>query len=88
VEEFLEFVLRQLIEYPDEMVITHHELPKKTVFNLRLRKSDIGKVIGKGGHTIEALRNLLNAAASRHGKRVSLEIIEERPQESAGEAAV
>lgn len=80
-EEFLEFVLRHLIEYPDEMVVTHHELPKKIVFHLRLRKSDVGKVIGKGGHTIEALRNLLNAAAARHGKRAALEIIEERPAE-------
>ena len=77
-EEFLEFVIKQLIDYPDEMVLTRHEAPKKITFNLRLRQSDVGKVIGKHGCTIAAIRNLLNAAASRHNQRATLEIIEER----------
>jgi hypothetical protein len=76
-QEFLDFVLRQLIDYPDEMILTRHEAPKKTVFRLQLRKSDIGKVIGKHGQTIIAIRNLLSAAASRHGERAVLEIVEE-----------
>ncbi len=77
-EEFLEFVIKQLIEYPDEMVLSRHEGPKKIIFHLRLRQSDVGKVIGKHGHTIAAIRNLLNAAASRHNQRATLEIIEDR----------
>jgi len=71
-------VLRNLIDYPEEMVLTRHDNPKKTIFQLRLRKSDIGKVIGKHGQTIVAIRNLLAAAASRHGERASLEIVEEQ----------
>lgn len=79
-QEFLTFVLRQLIDFPEEMVLTKHEAPKKTIFKLQLRKSDIGKVIGKQGQTIIAIRNLLAAAASRHGERAVLEIVEdERP---------
>ena len=87
-QEFLDFVLRQLIDFPDEMVLTKHESPKKTIFKLQLRKSDIGKVIGKHGQTIIAIRNLLAAAASRHGERAVLEIVEdERPwRESPPEA--
>jgi predicted RNA-binding protein YlqC (UPF0109 family) len=77
VEEFLEFVLRRLIEFPDEMVVTRHDSPRAVTFHLRLRQSDVGKVIGKHGHTIAAIRDLLNAAASRHNQRASLEIIEE-----------
>jgi predicted RNA-binding protein YlqC (UPF0109 family) len=77
-QEFLDFVLRNLIDYPEEMVLTRHDNPKKTIFQLRLRKSDIGKVIGKHGQTIVAIRNLLAAAASRHGERASLEIVEEQ----------
>lgn len=77
-QEFLEYVIRQLIEYPDEMVLTHQETPRKIIFHLRLRQSDIGKVIGKHGHTIAAIRNLLNAASARHNQRASLEIVEER----------
>jgi predicted RNA-binding protein YlqC (UPF0109 family) len=78
-QEFLDFVLRQLIDYPEEMVLLKHEVAKKTVFRLQLRKSDIGKVIGKHGQTIIAIRNLLAAAAARHGERAVLEIVEDEP---------
>ena len=75
-QEFLDYVIRQLIDYPEEMVLTRHDGSKRTTFHLRLRQSDIGKVIGKHGLTIIAIRNLLNAAAARHGERAQLEIIE------------
>jgi predicted RNA-binding protein YlqC (UPF0109 family) len=78
-QEFLDFVLRQLIDFPDEMILTKVDAPKKTIFRLRLRKSDIGKVVGKHGATIAAIRNLLNAAASRHGEKAMLEIVEDQP---------
>jgi predicted RNA-binding protein YlqC (UPF0109 family) len=77
VEEFLEYVIRQLIEFPDEMVLTKVETARKIVFKLQLRQSDVGKVIGKHGQTINAIRNLLSAAASRQGQRVLLQIDEE-----------
>jgi len=76
-EEFLEYVIRQLVEYPDEMVLTRVDSARKIIFRLQLRQSDIGKVIGKHGHTIAAIRNLLSAAASRHGQRAVLQIVEE-----------
>ena len=76
-EEFIEFVIRSLVEFPDEMIITKIESPQKVVFQIQLRQSDIGFVIGKQGHTIEAIRNLLNAAASRHGQKVVLQILDE-----------
>ena len=75
-QEFLDFVLRNLIDYPDEMVLTKIEAPKKTIFYVRLRQSDVGKVIGKHGHTIIAIRNLLAAAAARHGAKAVLEIVD------------
>lgn len=78
-QEFLDYVLRQLIDFPDEMVLTRLDAPKKSTFRLRLRKSDIGKVIGKHGQTIIALRNLLAAGAARHGERAYLEILEDAP---------
>jgi predicted RNA-binding protein YlqC (UPF0109 family) len=77
-QEFLDFVLRNLIDYPEEMVLTKHESPKKVLFQLQVRKSDIGKVIGKHGQTIVAIRNLLSAAAEKHGERATLEILEDR----------
>lgn len=75
-QAFLEYVLRQLVEYPDEMVITRSEGHRKVIFTLRIRPSDAGKVIGKHGHTIQAIRNLLSAAAERTGHRAVLQILE------------
>lgn len=77
-QEFLDYVIRNLIDYPDEMILTKVETAKKTVFMVRLRQSDVGKVIGKHGNTIDAIRSLLGAAASRHGPghKADLEIVE------------
>jgi hypothetical protein len=76
-ERFLDYVLRQLVEFPDEVVIIKDETSKKTVFRLQMRKSDVGRVVGKHGQTISAIRNLLDAAAAKHGGRATVEIIEE-----------
>jgi len=86
-QEFLDYVIRNLIDFPDEMVLSRHTAGKKTVFLLRLRQSDVGKVIGKHGHTIVAIRNLLAAAASRHGEKAVLEIVEQARPADGGEAA-
>ncbi len=77
-EEFLEFVIRQLIEFPEEMVLTRLDAPRKVTFHLRLRQSDVGRVIGKHGHTIAAIRDLVGAAAARHGQRAVVQIVEEQ----------
>ena len=76
-QEFLEYVVRLLVEYPEEMVLTKIDAPRKTIFKLQLRQTDVGKVIGKHGHTIIAIRNLLAAAAARHGEKAMLEIVEQ-----------
>jgi predicted RNA-binding protein YlqC (UPF0109 family) len=76
-ERFIDFVVRQLVEFPDEVVVLKEEDPKKTIFRLQMRKSDIGKVVGKHGQTIASIRNLLDAAAAKHGGRATVEIIED-----------
>ena len=76
VETFLEFVIRQLVEAPEEVLVTKVEQGQKLIFKVEMRKSDVGKVIGRNGQTITAVRNLLNAAASRSGRQVFLQIVE------------
>jgi len=76
VKEFLEFVIRQLVEFPDEMMLTEIPAGKTTVFRLQLRQTDVGRVIGRNGQTIQAIRALLSSSAARHGQRATLEIIE------------
>jgi predicted RNA-binding protein YlqC (UPF0109 family) len=74
--EFLEFVIRQLIEFPDDMVLTEIPNGRTTVFKLELRRGDVGRVIGRGGQTIQAIRALLASSAARHGQRAMLDIVE------------
>jgi hypothetical protein len=56
------------------------------VFELRLNQTDIGKVIGKSGRTITAIRTLLTSAAAKQGKRAMIEIIEPGGPRSSGNA--
>lgn len=74
--EFLEFVLRQLIEFPDDVVLTEIPSGRTVLFKLQLRRGDVGRVIGRSGQTIHAIRALLASSAARHGQRALLEIIE------------
>jgi hypothetical protein len=76
VESFLEFVIRQLVDAPDEVIVSKLEQGRRVIFKVEMRKTDIGKVIGRNGHTITAMRNLLSAAASRSGQSVVLQIVE------------
>lgn len=75
-EEFLRFVLGELVEFPDELVISRADEGDKITFHVAARKSDIAKIIGKGGHTIQAVRTLLEASAMKRGGRVAMEVIE------------
>ena len=76
VKEFLEFVIRQLVEFPDEMMLTEIPGAKSTIFRVQLRQTDVGRVIGRNGQTIHAIRALLASSAARHGQRATLEILE------------
>lgn len=75
-EEFLRYAVGQLVEFPDEVVVVRTEQPGKVTFRLVVRKSDIPRVIGKNGHTIQALRSMLLASGKKKGLRTALEIIE------------
>jgi hypothetical protein len=76
VKQFLEFVLRYLVEFPDEVIITESPSGNTTVFRVAMRQSDVGRIIGRNGQTIQAIRALLSSSAARHDQRATLEIIE------------
>lgn len=75
-ENFLEFVIQHLVEAPDEVLVTKIEQGSKILFKIEMRRSDVGKVIGRNGQTITAMRNLLNAAAARTGQQAVLQIVD------------
>lgn len=75
-EEFLRYVIGNLVSNPDEIVLTQSETARKVTFRLRLPQSEIGKIIGKQGRTITAIRNLLAAGAALNGQKAILQIEE------------
>ena len=75
-KEFVEYVVKALVDYPDEVSVREVDGERTVVFELRLNKTDIGKVIGKKGRTIMAMRTILNATRAQTSKRQVLEVIE------------
>lgn len=77
-QPFLEFVVKGLVDRPDAVTITPVERNGMTVYELRLHPTDVGKIIGRQGATIHAIRSLLQVGSAKKGVRASLEIIEEQ----------
>ena len=77
-QAFLEYVVRGLVAHPDAVTITPVEREGTTVYELRLDPQDVGKVIGRQGMTINAIRSLLLAGSAKKGLRCTLEIVEDR----------
>lgn len=76
-QAFLEYVVKGLVEHPDEVTITPVEREGTTVYELRMHPQDVGKVIGRQGMTINAIRSLVLAGSARKGVRCTLEIVED-----------
>ena len=75
-KELIEFMVKALVDDPSEVNITEIQGDKITLYELRVSKTDIGKVIGKRGRTAGAIRTIINAVSPKQGKRAELEIIE------------
>ena len=76
-QAFLETAVKGLVAHPDQVTVTPVERTGMTVYELRMNPSDVGKVIGRQGMTINALRSLLLAGSAKKGQRCMLEIVEE-----------
>ena len=77
-QAFLEYVVKGLVEYPDAVSVTPVERAGLTVYELRLDPQDVGKIIGRQGMTINAIRSLLLTGSAKKGVRCSVEIVEEK----------
>jgi predicted RNA-binding protein YlqC (UPF0109 family) len=75
-KELIEYIAKAVVDNPDEVSVTEIVGEVTSVIELRVAKSDLGKVIGKEGRTARAMRILLTAASTKIKKRAVLEIIE------------
>jgi len=76
-EELLEFLTRALVDHPDAVSVESFEEDDGTlVLELHVAEDDVGKVIGRGGRTVNALRTVVRAAAVKQGRRVLVDVID------------
>lgn len=76
-KDFVAYIVKNLVDHPDQVKINEVGGTHTVILELSVEKSDIGKIIGKRGKTINAIRTLLMSVASRNGLRVNLEILED-----------
>ena len=75
-KDLMSYISKSLVDMPEEVEVNEVVGEQTTVIELKVDKSDLGKVIGKQGRTARALRTILNAASTKLKKRSVLEIIE------------
>ena len=76
-EDLLEFLARALVDNPDDVSVEGFDEEDGTiVLELRVADGDVGKVIGRGGRTIQSLRTVIRAVASRQDERVLVDVVD------------
>jgi uncharacterized protein len=77
VEELLAYLARALVDEPDQVEVESYEEEDGTiVLELHVAEGDAGKVIGRGGRTVAALRNVIKASSVKQGRRVLVDVVD------------
>lgn len=87
-EPLVSYLAKALVDKPDQVEIRVSAVEGVTLFELKVAPDDVGKVIGRDGRTVNAIRTVLTAAALKSGEKVRLEILDDRrgpkpPQQTA-----
>ncbi|MEW6607126.1 MAG: KH domain-containing protein [bacterium] len=75
-KELVEYIVKSLVDKPEEVKVNEVKSEKTIILELKVAQQDIGKVIGKQGRIIKAIRIVINAAAAKTMTRAVLEILE------------
>ena len=75
VKELIEYMSRSLVDDPDQVRITQSQGAQSTIFELSVAPGDAGKIIGRQGRIINAMRILVRVAAAKEGKNAILELV-------------
>ena len=75
-EEFVAYVIRNLVDMPEDVKIDIFDGFKNSVVEIRVHDDDVARLVGRQGKTIKALRQIVVTVAARLGRKVRLEIIQ------------
>lgn len=77
-KDLLQYLAKSLVSHPESVEIKETSNDDTSVFEVKVAREDLGRIIGKQGRTAKSIRTLLNAAAAVSNRRVVLEIVEEK----------
>ena len=83
-EAFLDYVVKGLVDRPDAVSITPADRNGMTIYELRVHPTDMGKIIGRQGATVNAIRALLLVGSAKKGLRCALEVVDEEGNRGEG----
>ncbi len=72
--ELLVLFLTRIVDHPDDVRVVEQERSGVVIFRVSVHPRDIGKVVGRGGRVVKAIRNLVRVAASCEGRRAMVEV--------------
>jgi predicted RNA-binding protein YlqC (UPF0109 family) len=75
-KDLIAFIAKALVDDPEEVVVTEINGTQSCVIELKVSKEDVGKIIGKQGRTVVAMRTILSAASMKVKKRCVLDLLE------------
>ncbi len=75
-KDLIKYIAQALVDLPEAVVVSEVEGEQTSVIQLKVAKDDLGKIIGKHGHTARAIRTILAAASGKIKRRSVLEIME------------
>ncbi|MDF7825304.1 KH domain-containing protein [Pontiellaceae bacterium B12227] len=75
-KQILESIAKSLVDAPNEVQITEVDGEKTIIFELRCNAKDVGKIIGKSGKTVGAMRTIMNSMAAKQGRKAMLEVVD------------
>ncbi len=87
-QQFVEYVVKELVDNPDQVSITRTEDSRGVLLELTVAPEDLGRVIGRHGATAQSLRTLLRALGVKNGSRYNLKIVDTDKNEAADDNAM
>ncbi|MEI6563298.1 MAG: KH domain-containing protein [bacterium] len=75
-KDFVAFITRALVEHPKDVIVTEVAGKQTTILEMRCHPKDVGRLIGRSGKTVAAIRTLLSNYAAQKGCRAILEVAE------------
>lgn len=74
-KDLVEMIVQSLVDYPSEVVVNETAGESIVILEISVSPDDVGKVIGKEGRIANAIRTVVKAAAAKHDKKVTVEIL-------------